>query len=237
MKYKAIIFDMDGTIIETNHIWNQARKDLIAARGVQIPHEVDQEIERNSIGLGLPQSCALIKEHAKLEDEIHVLVKEKSDRACALYAQGICFIDGFEHFFHNQVKKHPLKLSIATNADAQTVQVTNDALKLHHLFGEHIYNIEHVNFIGKPNPAIYLHAAKMLDVKPEECIAIEDSAHGIAAAKAAGMFCIGINTGKNRERLAHADMIIEQYDQFTLASLLFPEADQPATPVSNDTNK
>ena len=60
----------------------------------------------------------------------------------------------------------------------------------------------------------------MLEIDPKHCIAVEDSAHGITAAKAAGMFCIGINTGMDRNAISHADHIIDAYDDLDIESLI-----------------
>ena len=91
---------------------------------------------------------------------------------------------------------------------------------LAHFFSEHIYSIDQVEKVAKPHPAIYLHAATKLETDPAHCIAIEDSAHGIAAAKAAGMFCIGINTGRDRHAIAQADLIIECYSDLDIKTLI-----------------
>jgi beta-phosphoglucomutase-like phosphatase (HAD superfamily) len=219
MKYKAIIFDMDGTIIDTEHIWKQARTEMITSRGVILTPELEHELEIRTHGIALNQSCAIIKELAMLPDEIPALVAEKSKRACELYATNVRFINGFLDF-HKKVSDLNLKIGLATNADDQTVQVTNERLNLQILFGSHMYNITSVNFVGKPNPAIYLHAAQQLGVDPQECIAIEDSAGGLKAARAAGMFCIGINTSRRPELLKEADIIIEGYHEIDLGSLL-----------------
>ncbi len=70
----------------------------------------------------------------------------------------------------------------------------------------------HVAGKSKPDPALYLYAAKALGVAPSRCLVIEDSAVGILSAKRAGMFCIGINTAQNKKNLDMADKIIENYD-------------------------
>lgn len=219
MKYKAIIFDMDGTIIDTEHIWRQARHDLIRARGVTISPEIEQELELKTHGIALHQSCKMIKDLANLNDDLETLVQEKSKRACDLYATQVRFVNGFLDF-HAKAITHNLKVGIATNADDQTVHVTNERLNLRKLFGHHIYNISHVNFVGKPNPAIYLHAAQQLETDPAHCIAIEDSAGGVAAATGAGMFCIGINTAKKPELLSRSHTIIDGYHEIDLPKIL-----------------
>ena len=219
MKYKAIIFDMDGTIIDSEHIWKRATTDLIASRGVTLTPELEYELEIRTHGIALNQSCAIIKELAMLSDEVHVLMEENSKRACDLYATHVRFINGFLDF-HKKVVDLNLKIGLATNADDQTVQITNERLNLQILFGSHMYNITSVNFVGKPDPAIYLHAAQQLGVDPQECIAIEDSAGGLKAARAAGMFCIGINTSRRPELLKEAHIIIDGYHEIDLDSLL-----------------
>ena len=77
-----------------------------------------------------------------------------------------------------------------------------------------------VNKVCKPNPDIFLHAAKSIGVDPKDCIVIEDSVHGIQAAKAAGMYCIAINTGNDRHLLGQADEIVDCYKQIDLDKLL-----------------
>ncbi|MBP9765178.1 HAD family phosphatase, partial [Candidatus Babeliales bacterium] len=91
---------------------------------------------------------------------------------------------------------------------------------LDRFFKHHIYTIDRVNKQAKPKPDVYLFAAEQLGVQPDECIAIEDSAHGIAAAKAAKMFCIGINTGNDKHSLTQADLIIDSYNEIDLKKLL-----------------
>ncbi len=219
MKFQAIIFDMDGTIVNTEHLWKQASHMIIANRGYVLCPQEEHILAQKLPGGGLRNSCQLIKDMIKTDDSVEMLMKEKQEIACQLYGTGVCFINGFPEF-HQKVVARNLKTAIATNANKQTIELTNKSLSLGNYFGDHIYTINHVNNIGKPNPAIYVYAAQQLGISPAECIAIEDSAHGIAAAQAAGMFCIGINSSGKPEQIEAADLKIESYQDINLDLLL-----------------
>ena len=210
---------MDGTIIDTEHIWKKVTHDLIKDKDENITPEFFKEINDELRGMAIHRSCAIIKEKMNLEHTLHELMEEKRNRAGHIYKDGVEFIDGFKRF-HEKVLATTLKTGIATNADDFTLDCTRKVVPLHDFFGEHVYNISHVNNKSKPDPDLYLHVAEALGVKPEECIAIEDSAHGIRAAKRAGMFCIGINTSRDKKALHEADLIIDHYDEIELERLL-----------------
>lgn len=219
MSYKAIIFDLDGTIINTENIWHQASHELIETHAPLLGKAEKKHLFTSIHGLALHQSCRLIKEVAQIDLPVEVLMQEKSARAHELYQKEVRFIRGFVTF-HKQLQRMHLKSGIATNATPETAELTDKMLNLRRFFGEHIYNVAHVNYQNKPNPALYLFAAQQLEVDPHYCIAIEDSAHGIAAAKSAGMYCIGINTAKNPAQLAAADRIVDHYRDINLLEII-----------------
>ncbi len=218
MKFKSIIFDLDGTIIDTNHIWNKATHDLISSKGIILTPELREELSTELKGIAVPYSCAIIKHKLDLPHSLEDLMHEKRTRANNLYLEGLQFIEGFENF-HKRVLEHNLLVGVATNAENHTLSTAIEQLKLRDFFKEHIYNF---TFVEKPKPApdVFLYTAKQLGIDPMHCVVIEDSPHGIDAAKAAGMFCIGINTAKNREALHKADLVVEGYDEIDLPRLL-----------------
>ena len=83
-----------------------------------------------------------------------------------------------------------------------------------------MYTISHVNNKGKPDPAVYLHAANKIDENPQHCIAIEDSAHGIKAAQDAGMFCIGFNGANLAQQVKNAHLIVRAFHEIDLHALV-----------------
>ncbi len=219
MKYKSIIFDLDGTIIDTNHIWNKATYDLITSRGVTLTPEIQEELSRELKGVAIHNSCAIIKNKFYLDHPVEELITEKKKRANDLYIAGLQFIAGFENF-HKRAKSHNLHVGVATNAENHTLNTAINQLNLRHFFGDHIYNFTFVNNVPKPAPDVYLFTAKQLGVDPSECIVIEDAPHGIEAANKAGMFCIGINSGGKPEELKEAKFVVDHYDEIDLPRLL-----------------
>ena len=219
MKYKAIIFDMDGTIVNTEKIWGEATKRLIECKGVCFTADLEKELSPRLVGLAMHKSCGIIKDLIGCPDSIEELVHQKRDLALGLYAQGISFIEGFSDF-HGKLAGHDLKSAIATSACDKTLLLTDQALNLKRFFGEHLYGISCVGNVCKPDPAIYLYAADKLKVDPKDCIAIEDSAHGIDSARAAGMFCVGIKTSHDKNQTRDAHQTIDRYDEIDLRELL-----------------
>ncbi len=79
---------------------------------------------------------------------------------------------------------------------------------------------EHVGNAGKPAPDIYIETARQLQRLPQECVVIEDAAHGVTAAQRAGMKCIGIRNGYNdTQDISHADLIIHDYSELSLDTI------------------
>ncbi len=210
---------MDGTIIDTEKIWREATHHVITSKGVTLDLATEQQLAQELRGVALHKSCAVIKEMFSLAHEVEDLVKEKRDKANELYAIHVKFIAGFVEF-HQKIKTANLLHGVATNAADDNIETTINKLKLRDYFGEHIYGISHVNNVGKPAPDIYLHVAKQLGIDPKDCVAIEDTSHGIEAAQRAGMFCIGINSAGSREALVKAQFIIDHYDEIDLPRLL-----------------
>jgi beta-phosphoglucomutase-like phosphatase (HAD superfamily) len=218
--FKAVIFDLDGTILDTERLWLDANYHILHSYASHLDQIQKDEIITQLSGLSLHENWRLLQRHCSVSMSIEEIGQKKSDYVRSVYeTAGIAFIPYFEDF-HDKVEKYGLKHAIATNSSQAGVDKIVSIVPLHHYFAEHIYTIDRVHKIFKPQPDIFLYVANRLGVQPQDCIVIEDSFLGIAAAKAAGMYCIAINTGKNRDLLWQADEIVECYREIDLDRLL-----------------
>ena len=213
---EAIIFDLDGTIANTEPIWHEGCRSMLHAHDVCITPEIHEVITRS--GLHLQDKCQMLKELTHLDEDPEVLRAEIYADLRRIYADQVTFIPGFVAFFSN-MPQH-LKVAICSNCVDEFINLSVKGLGLRDYFGGHIYGISSVGDIKKPDPTVYLFVAKQLDVAPCNCIAIEDSKTGVQSAKRAGMFCIGIQTSEHFEDLSDADFVVNGYDEINLRRLL-----------------
>jgi len=217
---QAIVFDLDGTLVDTEDMWALATKQMLIARGICYTDKLKKRIHTAVHGLPPLQACTLLKELVALKETPEQLATEKKERAFTLMKGNIHYIPGAYAFIKAVIAAN-INIAIATNCSTEIVALIMDECpELSQFFQEHIYTPQHVGNRPKPHPAIYQHATRMLNVLPEKSIAIEDSAHGMQSAKNAGLFCIGLNRNGTEDQLPKADIVVQNYEQILLKKIM-----------------
>lgn len=216
--YHAIIFDLDGTIVNTMPVWQAATKEFMQEHQLSCsPQEIGQLFSLFS-GKDIYTSSKNAIQRFALPYTPDELVKRLSALFHKNFMSHIAFVDGFLPFFKH-VQERNIHTGIATNTTDQLLNLIVQKFDLTKFFGNHIYGISSVNNRAKPDPALFLFTAQQLKASPQSCIVIEDSRAGVDAAKAANMYCIGLNTNKDAHLLTAANIIVDHYDEINLDQL------------------
>jgi epoxide hydrolase-like predicted phosphatase len=181
MALKAVIFDMDGVLIDSEKFWTQAELDVFSSYGVQVTDELAAQTKymttQEVTEFWYERFPWENFDSSDLEDKVVTRVIE-------MIQSQDCTMSGVQEFIQT-LKSKAYKIGLATNAPLRVAHVVLEKLQVRELF-DTVHSSE-FETQGKPHPAVYLTSAKNLGVSPEHCIAIEDSQSGLKAAKEAGM--------------------------------------------------
>lgn len=209
---KAIIFDAEGVVVDTEILWDKSQEVLLGRRALEYDREY---LKPRMAGQTLLEGAELMVDYYQLDEKPAAIEKERKELIHDLFENDIHFIDGFVSFIKMLNGSH-LKKSIATAMNKTLMVKVEKKLRLQQFFGAHVYYIEDVGNKSKPEPDVFLYAAEKLGVKPSDCIVIEDAPHGIEAANKAGMISIGLVTTFSREHLQNADFIADDFENVLL---------------------
>ena len=205
---RALIFDMDGTIVDNMAFHTDSWLAFFARRGKTYDADAffretagaqGREILRARLGPDIP------------DDQIAVLAQEKDALYREMYGPHRRAIEGFEHLV-TAARAQGVKLAVATSAPPKNIVFTLDELDLRRHF-DTVVGAADVKQ-GKPHPDVFLKAAEQLGMAPAECIVFEDAPMGVEAARRAGMRAVVITTTLPAEAFAEFDNVIRVVDDY-----------------------
>ncbi|MGB3964794.1 MAG: HAD family phosphatase [Tepidanaerobacteraceae bacterium] len=206
---KAIIFDMDGVIIDSEQFHAEISIALVEEYGGKISRE-EFEIFLGKTDYDI---WSTLKEQFNLEPSVDELMEIEKQRSL----QNIHKIELVEHFYEFMMSAYRANyaLALASSNNRAIVDKVLERFELSKYLKVAISGDDVVK--GKPDPEIFLKAAEMLGVKAEKCLVIEDAFAGVQAAKAAGMKCIGYKSPTSkRQDLSDADLIVQSLGELSL---------------------
>ncbi|MBK7956796.1 MAG: hexitol phosphatase HxpB [Bacteroidetes bacterium] len=215
--YKAIIFDMDGVIINSEPFWKMAEFEVFGEIGVTLKHE---DIEKN-VGLKNTEVVNNICLQFNIQNPSQEEICRRLEQNVVdlIYAHGE-EIEGLSDLLQ-RIKSLGIPMAIATSSSHKIIQAVFDKLQLNEFFTcvSSAYDEEY----GKPHPAVYLTTAKTLKIDPRYCLVIEDSINGVLAGKAAKMTVIAMpeEANFNHPKYAIADFKSRNFKE--IRALLFEE--------------
>jgi beta-phosphoglucomutase len=208
----AIIFDAEGVIIDTEKMWDRAQAEFLRRRGLAYDR---QALKHLLSGKSQPEAVEIIKAQYNLKEDAQALANERRELVRRQLEAHVDFIPGFRDFFRRIQPEY--RAAVGTAMPEDLLAIVDARLGLSQLFAGHVYSLVAVGYRSKPNPDIFLHAAKQLGVHPENCVVIEDAPHGVEAARRAGMKSIGLATTYDRQTLGRADVVVDSFAQIDLA--------------------
>lgn len=212
---KAVIFDMDGVIIDSEP--QHARAAVLALEKYNVSIQI--EYAYGFIGTSTKVMCQRMIEDFHLAITADELLKANEEaKDYLLRTEGYPIIPYITELMWN-LHRNGMKLIIASSSSAAAIESVMEHLKIREIFDGYISGMNMKR--PKPAPDIFLAAAKQLGVEPSECIVIEDSYHGATAAAAAGITCIGFfNPNSGKQDLSKAAMLIEGFEEVDYHFLL-----------------
>jgi HAD superfamily hydrolase (TIGR01509 family) len=212
MKFAAVIFDLDGTIIKSEKEWVEAFTAVLQKLGIKTN---DKDLITRGAALRSNWQKLLTKYNIKTDktfEELGLLTYAEYEKLIP----EITLNDGVLEFM-DVLKENGTSLSLATLTNWETAMKVVEHFRLNNYFesittGEEIAN-------PKPSPDIFMLASEKLGVEPADCLVIEDSLSGITAAKEAGMRVIAVSDGEDVNLLEGADLIVGGFPEITLKAI------------------
>lgn len=212
MKYKAVLFDMDGVILDSEPLHVAAFQTTLQGFGKNL---TDEEYKSHFAGrtdeAGFRRYFSYINEKVSLPTVMDAKAKEY----IRLARDQLVSYPGVEEIIKDIANQVPLAL--VTGSLRLEAEVALEALGLTHEF-KFMITAEDVKN-SKPDPEGYLRAAEKLGVAAEDCIVVEDSPSGVKAAQAAGVFCIAVCHTHSPEELSDASLVLDTLHADTFSSL------------------
>lgn len=209
-QFEAVIFDLDGTLVDSMWMWRQIDIEYLGRFGIELPENLQADIE----GMSFSETAVFFKERFQIPDSLEEIKANWNQMACDKYRYEVPYKEGAKEFL-SFCKEHNIKLGIATSNSRELVENAAQALSMYDYITCITTGCEVAK--GKPAPDIYLETAKKLDVSPQKCLVFEDIIPGIQAGKAAGMKVCAIDDAYSRhmraEKEALADYFITDYKE------------------------
>jgi len=215
---KAVIFDMDGVMIDSEPLWEKAERILLGRRGIDYNPTYRDKI----VGLNQKDSGRLLKETFNLPETIEELLSERIDLIVRIYEEELELVPGIKSFLR-ELKENGFLIAMASSSPLRVINLVLNKFSLNEFFSV-VVSGESVEF-GKPAPDIYLFTAGKLGacpeqgrrIEPSECVVIEDSINGVKSAKSAGMHCIAIPDKRlSRNEFQIADLVVDRLDEISV---------------------
>ena len=207
---EAAIFDMDGTLVESEHIWAEAKQDIAQCAGKNI---TDDELKQY-IGRGLNDFIDEVLEPTTLKQRTELNQKIK-ENVLKDYGYKIRVIDGAVDIL-NAFSSAGIRIAICSSGPLQAIENSLLALNVTELV-EVIVSGETLS-MGKPNPLPYLHTLEKLDVEARNAIVFEDTISGLKSATAAGITTIVVGNYSDDPIFSSATLIDPLLSNFYLSS-------------------
>jgi HAD superfamily hydrolase (TIGR01509 family) len=206
----AVVFDMDGVLIQSEEVWDEVREAYVRRRGGRY----DAEIQRAMMGMSSTEWSRYLHETAGVPDEPETINAEVVGRMLAAYRDHLPLIDGAVEAVRRLAARYPLGL--ASSSNRPLIDAALETAGVATCFTATVSSEEVAR--GKPAPDVYLEAARRLGVEPNACAAVEDSHGGIRSARAAGMRVIVFPNRSyppDAASIAQADVIIGSLAELT----------------------
>jgi HAD superfamily hydrolase (TIGR01509 family) len=210
----AVVFDLDGVLLDSEQVWDDVREQLTRERGGRW-HE---NAQREMMGMSSPEWSRYMHDALGLPEPPEEISAEVVRRLEERYRRQLPLLDGARVAVERVAARWPLGL--ASSSNRELIDLVLDVSELAHFFRVTVSSEEVPR--GKPAPDVYLEAARRLKVEAETCAAVEDSSNGIRAAKAAGMRVIAIpnpHFPPDEESLALADVTLGSLAELTPATV------------------
>ncbi len=213
---KAVIFDMDGVLIDSEPFHLVVNEKIFADLGINL----SEDEYLSYIGTTHKDMWNTIKKRHNLPQSVPELVNmQVSGNIDYIKNEEIepIKIKGVTNLL-STITRENIRTGIASSSPTEVIELVINKLGISDYFSA-IVGGEEIKK-GKPSPEIFLKAAKRLDSKPPNCVVIEDSKNGVLAAKAAEMKCIGFkNPNSGNQDLSKADLIVDNYNSLNVSTL------------------
>lgn len=180
----TVVFDMDGVLVDSERYWGRVASEEILPSVLRS----DSLSGETLAGMNVAEQYEYLDgnyEVAVTKSEYVALYDEYAEK---LYGEQVALLPDFE-LLAGELRSHGVSIALASSAPRNWIHLVLDRFGLDDVF-EVVLSVEDIEGAGKPSPDIYLAVADRLDRTPSECVAVEDSDHGLRAANAAGMTCV-----------------------------------------------